>query len=54
MTPLCNGKASYSRRMAEHVRVARLRDRRAPPTYLRIYKCEECPWYHLTHVKPYK
>lgn len=42
----CNGKQCYSHGEAERVRKAR---RKGTGKRLRIYKCDKCFFFHLTH-----
>lgn len=54
--PRCEGKVCYSKRDAEYSRNKRLRpskrrrkQKRNRPEFLRIYHCEKCNQWHLTH-----
>ena len=42
----CNGKNMYDKRGAETVRNERMRESHTP---LRIYHCDDCGHWHVTH-----
>jgi hypothetical protein len=46
--PRCEGKISYPKRLGEEVRNKRLREGAAK---LRLYHCDRCNYWHLTHSK---
>ena len=43
---MCGKKKSYSKRRAETERLHLIKIGLA--TYLRVYRCPRCPYYHLT------
>lgn len=47
--PTCGGKYSYSK---NGVIDARSRGLRGGVPYLRVYRCNRCPYWHLTHKPP--
>lgn len=46
--PRCQGKVCYPKRTGEEVRNRRLRQ---GSMKLRLYHCDRCNWWHLTHSK---